>query len=183
MNTLLKIWAFCILCIGSAPAFTIGETLEEAYPAEQRKNTEVKKIGANGRLTHYKIVSTAFPNDYSFVTVSEDTSRICNYAIHGLESIYEVLTFASSICNGEVFMPESASGGKFYLKNTPGGKYEGLKFFITARLDLVGKPTWELEIECMDFAHSVPASFQGKQQSTLDRLKELRALRDKAMGK
>ncbi len=119
-----------------ADCLIVGETFEESPWGKADKFTKVdKKMTENGRDTLYVITRTNNPEYQVLVAVSARTKLIYQYNSSGhFESVHEAVSFASSVCRGEVFLPDRAVRGEFPLRNIPGEEHEGKKFEVSIQI-------------------------------------------------
>ncbi len=141
--------------LASADLFIVGESFEQSPWAKPSKFVKVEKRAINGSDdTLYKITHSNFPDYQVLVSVSAKTNRIYSYNSSGqFESIYEAVSFASSICRGDVFLPDRAvKGGGFPLRNVPEEENKG-KIFNMSIAPISKTPYFSLSIDCYDYKY------------------------------
>lgn len=139
--------------LASAELFIVGESFEESPWAKPNKFVKVEKRAIKGSdNTLYMITHSNFPDYQVLVSVSAKTNCIYSYNSSGqFESIYEAVSFASSICRGDVFLPDRAvRGGGFPLRNVPAEENEGKTFNISIA-PIAKTPYFTLSIDCDDY--------------------------------
>lgn len=137
----------------SAELFIIGEQFEDSPWAKPGKFTKVEKHAIKGSEDIvYKITQSNLPNLQTLVSVSARTKQIYRYVSSGsFESIYQAVSFASTVCRGEVFLPDRAVRGLgFPLQNVPAEENEGKNFDIFIQ-PVAGTPYFTLSIDCYDY--------------------------------
>ena len=152
MKAFLCVICYCLLFINAAHADWIGEKYEEVDLLKPSKFTEVKKYVSEYLIT-YVHTTRLKTGEVSVLTfgVSKKTGIIESVEIKE-PNIYEAVSFASFLCNGEVDLPTKTNAhGSFDLKNIPGGKNAGKLFNISVTPDPVANGTFALRVSCVDY--------------------------------
>jgi hypothetical protein len=160
----MKILSFLIalFCLSATNAYSlfIGELWSESVYAEPSKNKELTggkpgdyKGFPDDRLVYSVAYSTLSGKEYTIVTVSKETGRIVALSmVSRFKTMYHAIATASSICEGEVSMPDTAYFPKGFLcPNKPGSSFTGRAFSIWVKPDF--DEGFTLEVECMSFMH------------------------------
>lgn len=170
---------FTILSIPSVRANIIGETIDEAYPDRDTYSVEKLDGKSTDRIV-YRVTQPRFPKHHELVVVSTATGKIFGYThSRGFPTIYEAVQHAAHICEGEVFMPTSATQSGFILRNEPGEKYAGKIFRIVIKGDFTAsQQSWSLDIDCHDFQYphrvnSVPSKQELDRRAKREKIERL----------